>query len=516
MGGYNQEESHKESQWSQRTDVLLENLPSLSGSTGTASVTDSFDEYAIRGLFYRVNYTYDGKYMFEANGRYDGTSRFPRGKRFGFFPSFSAAYRISEESFFEPLRSTIDNLKLRFSYGSLGNQQIGYYDFIQTISTKGTMNDYSFNGSALGQHATVSDPVSGNQTWEKVVSKNIGIDLNMLRNRLSLSADFYIRDTKGILSQGKSLPSIYGAKEPQVNANDLRTKGYELVLGWRDSFKLAGKQFSYGISASLSDYTAKYTKCDNPTGLIGDPYVGKRLGEIWGYKVGGLFRTDEEAAEYASRIDYRTVAPGYYSSTGEYGKGVRAGDVKYWDRNGDGNITDDDRIVTGNPNPKFSGGWNNTFKYKGLELSLFFTYSYGNDVYASWMIPGSKPGHTRSLLKAYADNRWTGPGTSDKYPRAIYSYSGWNGKNSTMYLTDGSFIRLRSVTLGYTFPQRLVSKIHLKGLRVYAQGDNVFLCSRYPGWDPETSVNLDPRFYGEDNDGVPQPRIFKLGVNITF
>lgn len=186
------------------------------------------------------------------------------------------------------------------------------------------MNDYSFNGSALGQHATVSDPVSGNQTWEKVVSKNIGIDLNMLRNRLSLSADFYIRDTKGILSQGKSLPSIYGAKEPQVNANDLRTKGYELVLGWRDSFKLAGKQFSYGISASLSDYTAKYTKCDNPTGLIGDPYVGKRLGEIWGYKVGGLFRTDEEAAEYASRIDYRTVAPGYYSSTGEYGKGVRA------------------------------------------------------------------------------------------------------------------------------------------------------------------------------------------------
>ena len=473
------------------------------------------NEYALMGFFGRLNYDYKGKYLVEASGRYDGTSRFKRGQRWGFFPSFSAAYRISEEAFFEPLRKTVDNLKIRLSYGSLGNQQIGYYDFIQTITTKGSMGDYSFDGTILGQHATVSDPVSGNQTWEKVVSKNIGIDLNMLRNRLSLSADFYIRDTKGILSQGKSLPSIYGAKEPQVNANDLRTKGYELVLGWRDSFKLAGKQFSYGISASLYDYTAKYTKCDNPTGLIGDPYVGKRLGEIWGYKVGGLFRTDEEAAEYASRIDYRTVAPGYYSSTGEYGKGVRAGDVKYWDRNGDGNITDDDRIVTGNPNPKFSGGWNNTFKYKGLELSLFFTYSYGNDVYASWMIPGSKPGHTRSLLKAYADNRWTGPGTSDKYPRAIYSYSGWNGKNSTMYLTDGSF-RLRSVTLGYTFPQRLVSKIHLKGLRVYAQGDNVFLCSRYPGWDPETSVNLDPRFYGEDNDGVPQPRIFKLGVNITF
>ena len=226
--------------------------------------------------------------------------------------------------------------------------------------------------------------------------------------------------------------------------------------------------------------------------------LGRTVGSWYIFRTDGIYQYDGEVPQAL------------------YDKGVRAGDVKYWDRNGDGNITDDDRIVTGNPNPKFSGGWNNTFKYKGLELSLFFTYSYGNDVYASWMIPGSKPGHTRSLLKAYADNRWTGPGTSDKYPRAIYSYSGWNGKNSTMYLTDGSFIRLRSVTLGYTFPQRLVSKIHLKGLRVYAQGDNVFLCSRYPGWDPETSVNLDPRFYGEDNDGVPQPRIFKLGVNITF
>ncbi len=219
------------------------------------------------GLFYRAAYDYKGKYLFEVNGRYDGTSRFPRGKRYGFFPSFSAAYRISEEPFFEPLRSTIDNLKLRLSYGSLGNQQIGYYDFIQTITTKGSMSDYSFDGTVLGQHATVSDPVSGDQTWEKVVSKTS--DSTSICSATGFrSADFYIRDTKGIPEpKGKSLPSIYGAKEPQVNANDLRTKGYELVLGWRDSFKLAGNQFSYGITGTFSDYTAEYHQVRQSDGI---------------------------------------------------------------------------------------------------------------------------------------------------------------------------------------------------------------------------------------------------------
>lgn len=172
IAGYNYEAKYFRDLKTGRNGLLSEDLSDFNLATGTTiDLTGGRNEYAIMGWFYRAAYDYKGKYLFEMNGRYDGTSRFPRGKRFGFFPSFSAAYRISEESFFEPLRSTIDNLKLRFSYGSLGNQQIGYYDFIQTISTKGTMNDYSFNGSALGQHATVSDPVSGNQTWEKVVSK---------------------------------------------------------------------------------------------------------------------------------------------------------------------------------------------------------------------------------------------------------------------------------------------------------------------------------------------------------
>mgnify|MGYP000149866834 CR=1 FL=1 len=532
IAGYNYEAKYFRDLKTGRNGLLSEDLSDFNLATGTTiDLTGGRNEYAIMGWFYRAAYDYKGKYLFEMNGRYDGTSRFPRGKRFGFFPSFSAAYRISEESFFEPLRSTIDNLKLRFSYGSLGNQQIGYYDFIQTISTKGTMNDYSFNGSTLGQHATVSDPVSGNQTWEKVVSKNIGIDLNMLRNRLSLSADFYIRDTKGILSQGKSLPSIYGAKEPQVNANDLRTKGYELVLGWRDSFKLAGKQFSYGISASLSDYTAKYTKCDNPTGLIGDPYVGKRLGEIWGYKVGGLFRTDEEAAEYASRIDYRTVAPGYYSSTGEYGKGVRAGDVIYLDLDGNNIINggkgtlDDtgDRRIIGNSQPRYQYGATVNFSWYGFDVSVFVQgigrqdWYPGADNLRFWG-PYSRP-YATFIPRDFMSKVWSEENPNAYFPRAR-AYSSLNSTSGVVYYTNDRYIqnlaycRLKNLTVGYTIPTHLTSKIGIKELRIYFSGENLAT------WTALKSKFLDPEQAAADSDKkanvYPWCKTYSIGLNLTF
>jgi len=213
----------------------------------------------------------------------------------------------------------------------------------------------------------------------------------------------------------------------------MRNKGVEFTINTHLNLGKVLWSSSFNIARNVNKLTSLLEDDLLSIGANRALKLGRTVGSWYIFRTDGIYQYDGEVPQAL------------------YDKGVRAGDVKYWDRNGDGNITDDDRIVTGNPNPKFSGGWNNTFKYKGLELSLFFTYSYGNDVYASWMIPGSKPGHTRSLQKAYADNRWTGPGTSDKYPRAIYSYSGWNGKNSTMYLTDGSFIRLRSVTLGYTF-----------------------------------------------------------------
>lgn len=464
--------------------------PAFDVASVAANIVDAsagLSEYAIESYFARLSLAYKDRYVVNATIRTDGSSRFAPDCRWGWFPSVSVGWNVSNESFWNAEKT---DLKIRASYGRTGNQNgISNYGWQALIS----------GGVNYGGQSGIAISSSGNDrlTWETADQYNAGFDLSFLGGKINMIADVYLKNTNNLL-YSKPVHATTGETSILSNIGSMRNKGVEFTINTHLNLGKVLWSSSFNIARNVNKLTSLLEDDLLSIGANRALKLGRTVGSWYIFRTDGIYQYDGEVPQAL------------------YDKGVRAGDVKYWDRNGDGNITDDDRIVTGNPNPKFSGGWNNTFKYKGLELSLFFTYSYGNDVYASWMIPGSKPGHTRSLLKAYADNRWTGPGTSDKYPRAIYSYSGWNGKNSTMYLTDGSFIRLRSVTLGYTFPQRLVSKIHLKGLRVYAQGDNVFLCSRYPGWDPETSVNLDPRFYGEDNDGVPQPRIFKLGVNITF
>ena len=513
IAGYNYEAKYYRDLTAANDGLLSEDLSDFNLAKGTTNFTlnGGRNEYAIMGWFYRAAYDYKGKYLAEVNGRYDGTSRFPRGKRYGFFPSFSAAYRISEEAFFEPLRKTVDNLKIRLSYGSLGNQQIGYYDFIQTITTKGSMGDYSFDGTILGQHATVSDPVSGNQTWEKVISKNLGADLNMFSNRLSLTADFYIRDTKGILGKGKSLPSIYGANEPQVNSNNLRTKGYELVLGWRDSFKLAGSTFSYGITGTFSDYTAEYTKCDNPSGLIGDPYVGKKYGEIWGYKVDGLFRNDEEAAEYASRVDLSKVAAGYYSATGAYGKGVRGGDIKYLDLNGDGVVDSYDVKPIGyTAIPEIVYGFGFSLQWKAFDFSAFFqgvghvNFSTRTDQTQGFIARNSREAN---LFSDVYDNYWTPERLDAKYPRLFIGTNNNNNQNSSFWMANGRYMRLKNLEIGYTLPKHISQKMAMQNMRVYLSGVNLFTFSPFKLWDPDLQT-------GATN--YPNNRIINIGLTIGF
>lgn len=313
--GFNYETRRHRDLKAKREDLLTKELSDFNLAVGEVSeLTGGRDERATAGIFYRAAYNYKGRYLFEVDGRYDGSSKFPRGDRFGFFPSFSLGYRISEEKFFEPLRNVVDNLKLRASYGTLGNQDVGSYDYIQSINTQKVMGNYTFDKVSGADYAYADNPVSGALTWETVIHKNVGLDLSMLSSRLNLSFDAYIRDVKGILTQGKSLPSIYGAAEPMVNANDIRTKGWELTFGWRDSFKIAGRPFHYSLSATLADYKAKYTKVDNPSGILSDPYVGKEVGEIWGYRVAGLFKTTAEAQEYASKINLTEVCYDYFRS----------------------------------------------------------------------------------------------------------------------------------------------------------------------------------------------------------
>lgn len=443
--------------------------------------------YAIESYFARGNFSYKDRYILNATIRTDGSSRFAPKHRWGWFPSVSLGWNMAKEEWWNSDKTTA---KIRASYGATGNQDgISNYGWQALIA--GGQNYDSASGIAISS--------SGNEnlTWETAYQYNIGIDASFFGGKFGVIADAYVKNTDNLLFS-KPVHATTGETSILSNIGSMENRGVELTLDAHLNIGPVQWNSSFNI----------YRNTNKLTSLLGDEIlaigsnrilqVGKPIGSWWLFDAAGIYQYDGEVPDLL------------------FEQNVRAGDVKYVDHTGDGNITDDDRIVIGNPNPDFAGGWNNSFGWKGIDLSIFFTYSYGNDVYASWMTAATRTGNRPGLLRAWAENRWTGPGSTNKYPRAVYSYNSWNNKNCTNYLMDGSFIRLRSVTLSYTFPAKVLSKMHMKGLRLYAQGDNLLLFSSYPGWDPESSVSQDPRFYGEDAEIVPQPRTVKLGINVTF
>ena len=271
MAGFNFETNHRKTVSGKGYELISENLSDLeliSTTNKAPEVNGGQTEYALAGFFGRVNYDYKGRYLVEVSGRYDGTSRFATGHRWGFFPSVSAGWRISEEPFFAPARKVVDNLKLRVSYGTLGNQNVSNYSFLRLIHFE-TFKSFTFGeGNTMARYTTIDPPKASDLTWEVSKQANVGIDVAMLGSRLQFTAEGYIRDTDGMLTKGKDLPAIYGAASPQMNAADLRTMGYELSLTWKDSFKLLGKTFGYSIRPTLSQFNTKITKFDNPTRLL--------------------------------------------------------------------------------------------------------------------------------------------------------------------------------------------------------------------------------------------------------
>lgn len=290
-------------------------------------------EYALAGFFGRVNYDYKGRYLFEASGRYDGTSRFAAGSRWGFFPSGSVGWRISEEPFFKPLSGYVDNLKLRASFGSLGNQNVSsYYTYMRLISVSDFAGFTFGEGSSMAKYATLGAPVASDLTWETSEQWDFGFDLTMLKNRLNITVDGYVRNTLNMLTDGVELPAVYGASVPDMNTADLQTKGYEVTMSWRDQFELAGRPLEYSLGFNVSNYKSYITKYDNKDKTFAkDYYEGMRIGEIWGFVTDGLFATDEEAQAYAKEVVLSYMVDGL---TG----GWKAGDVKFVDLDGDGMV----------------------------------------------------------------------------------------------------------------------------------------------------------------------------------
>ena len=480
------------------------------------------NSYALLGFFGRINYDYKGKYLIELSGRYDGTSRFPWGQRYGFFPSGSIGWRISQEEFFSPLKSWWNDAKIRFSYGSLGNQQVGYYDYIRTVSL-GTQS-YLFGGERSAA-ATFGNPVAGDLTWETVQQKNLGLDLAFLNNKITFTGEGYIRETKDMLTDGNPLPAVYGASAPKTNNADLRTLGYELSLTYRNSFKLMGKPFDYSITGTFNDYIGYITKFDNPTKNLDTYYVGMRYGEIWGYITDGLFASDDEAANYVvDQSPINTIIAG--------NGGLRAGDLKYVDLDGDNVISTGantvdkpgDRRIIGNSQPRFQYGLTLGFNWNGFDFSAFFqgvgrqNWYPSSDARYFWGLY-ARP-FTSWIQRDFLDNCWSeeNPDAYFPRPRAYIAFDS-KGKRSLAavndrYLQNLAYCRLKNLTVGYTLPEKWTKKVQIESVRVYFSGENLAYIA--PGLhsdyiDPEAAAKTSGKY-----PVYPWQKTFMFGLDITF
>ena len=481
-------------------------------------VSGGQNEYAIAGVFARVNYDYMGKYLFEASGRYDGTSRFARASRWGFFPSASVGWKISEENFFSPVKDWFNYLKLRYSFGRLGNQQVGYYDYIREVNISD--QTYLFGGSSLPIVANISAPVAGDLTWEVAQHQNVGVDMAFFNNRLAFTAEAYIRDTKDMLTDGIALPSVYGASSPKMNTADLRTSGYELSLSWKDMFMLAGRPFQYNVGFNFSDYTTVITKYDNPEySFAMDYYKGMKVGEIWGYRTGGLFASDAEAAAYD--VDQSSVNGGQKD-------GPLGGDLKFLDLDGNkiisigANSVKDpgDREIIGNSEPRFNYGINLGFSWCNFDVSIFIQGIGRMDWYppsncmAFWG-PYARP-YASLIPKDFHTMYWTEDNPDAYYPRPRGYIALGDNRALTVandrYLQNIGYCRLKNVTVGYSLPQKWMKKIKADGIRIYFTGENLAYLSGLKSdyIDPELAMT------GGELRVYPWQKTFIFGIDINF
>ncbi len=492
------------------------------------AASESNSAYRTLGFFGRLNYDYAGKYLFEVSAREDGSSRFAANSRWAFYPSASAGWRMSEEKFWSPLKGWWDLAKVRFSYGALGNQQVSNYSYISTLTT--SMMSYTFDGTTQAPKVSTPGAITDGLTWETVVTYNLGADLGFLNNRLTANADFYIRDTRDMLTSSQELPAVFGTSSPKINGADLRTKGYEISLAWKDQVTAAGRPLYYSVGASLGDYVTTITKFDNPNKSLSQHYEGKRLGEIWGYQVDGLFKTDAEAAEYQSRINDKAVNNSVYSCGVAADAKLRAGDVKFIDRNGDGvintgaNTVDDpgDRCIIGNSLPRYTYSFRGDIDWYGFNLSVFFQ-GVGH---CDWM-PSSNCSYfwglygfpASSFVPAdFASKTWTADNRNTYFPRRRGYSTSSNGALSVAtdrYLQNAAYIRLKNITLGYTLPLKKNSVVDK--VRFYLTGENLWYWSpmkKYSKYvDPEVATASSTQ---SDDCIYPFSRTVSFGVDITF
>ncbi len=520
MVGYNYEQSTYKGINTTRNGLLSPDANNINMALGDAITTSGgYSKWRVAGGFYRLNYSYRNRYLIETNGRYDGSSKFPSNQQWAFFPSVSAGWRITEEPFWKVSRDLFPEIKLRASYGSLGNGNVSPYSYLELMSiyTSGRI----ING---GKHkyVTAPEPIPDGLTWETATTADFGLDFSMLSNRLSFTGDYYVRKTKNMYTVGLTLPEIFGASSPKGNYADMSTYGWEISLTWKDQFQLAGKPFSYEVKGTLADYYSKIDRYNNSTKSLSDYYEGMTVGEIWGYVTEGLFRDQADIDSHASQKLFKSSNKKWYP-----------GDVKFKDLD-DNHIIDygkntladhGDKKVIGNSLPRYtysvnlSADWNNFF------VSAFFQGVGKQDWYPSseCIFWGQYNRPYNNMPKWHEGNYWTEDTPNAYLPR----YCGYNNSlketPQTRYLQNVAYIRLKNLQIGYNLPQTWIHRLAMQSARIYVSAENLWC------WSPlykhtrdldVTNINGSDRDLTNGNSGdgnsYPQMKSITLGLSISF
>ncbi|MGI6231933.1 MAG: TonB-dependent receptor [Prevotella sp.] len=481
------------------------------GEGGTYSGSGSNWKYNRASFFGRLNYNFDDRYLIQVTVREDGSSKFGSNSRWGCFPSVALGWRISQEKFF-PKNSIINNLKLRASWGQLGNENaLGYYDFLALVSTYNNMYQGYVRGT--GGNAWPGSIARGLENrdlkWETTDTKNIGIDFALWNSRLTGSFNYYYNETRDLLITKELAPST-GLASPVLNVGKMRNTGVELELNWNHNIG----EFQYTVGFNLSTVSNKVKELSDDgqvlygTGLkYGTEHfptqtrVGKPIGAFYLYQADGLFQSMEEVESYVNS-DGELLQPN-----------AQPGDVRFKDVNGDGSIDEDDKVYSGTGIPKVEANLNFSAAYKGFYFSFILGSGFGNKLYNGnrYFYEGMNSGS--NFLKSTL-NAWTTTNTDTDVPRAVYQDPNNNTRESTRFLEDGDFIRMRQMQLGYTLPAKVSRKIYIDKLRLYISGDNLFTITGYDGVDPEFSRGVLNT--GVDNLIYPFTRSFTVGAQITF
>ena len=537
MLGQEMSHSHWETQASTATGYLSNSATDPSAgdvtqSTGTGSQVNS----SIFSYFGRLFYNFDDRYLLTATLRRDGSSKFAEDNRWGWFPSAALAWKVSNENFLKD-NKVLNNLKLRLGWGATGNQNVENWAYMALLASKTT---------PWGTGVLNGNNANPNLKWETTYSTNVGLDFAFFNNRIEFIVDWYYKKTKDLLLQ-MPLPGFLGstgqgaATNPWANVGSIRNTGVEFTLNtvnidkgdflWRSNvvFSLNRNKVTALDTENSELYYNLSIGSDNTN--VTKTVVGKPIGQFWGYKVVGMFNNPEDFYYKDAQGNVKQVALPEGETIGK--NEAWLGDFIFADINGDGVITNDDQTFIGNPEPKFTWGFGNTFSYKGFDLTVFFTGSYGNDVInynRRWTeITGSTSNLSKDVL-GYARVEMIDPNGPDDFrnyhvvnagttmPRLYTdSYKNLNNRMSDNYVEDGSYIRLQNVSLAYTFPKSWTKKIHLENLKIYCNIQNLFTWSEYKGYDPEVgSLYGNTLLNGVDYGRYPTPRIYTVGLNVAF